>query len=72
MTSIKLFFFPSILQIPDTSDSDLAAITFESEFVQLICEAGETRVVTVSNFASIILNVYENQAKNYQCLICSS
>ena len=47
MTAIKLLFFPSILQIPDASDSDLAPITLESEFMQLMCEAGETRVVTV-------------------------
>jgi len=26
-----------------------------------MCEAGETRVVTVSNFESVIENVYENQ-----------
>lgn len=50
MAAIKLIFFPSFLQISDASYSDLAAITFESEFIQLMCEAGETRVVTVSNF----------------------
>ena len=50
MTAVKLLFFPSILQISDACDSDLAAITFEPEFMQLMCEAGETRVVTVSNF----------------------
>ena len=41
MTTKKLFFFPSILQISDAPDSDLAAI-FESEFIKLMCEAGET------------------------------
>ena len=50
MTAIKSLFFPSILQISDASDSDLASITFESEFMQLMCEAGEMRVVSVSYF----------------------
>ena len=50
MTAIKLLFFPSILQISDASDSDLASITFQSEFIQLMFEAGEMRVDTVSNF----------------------
>ena len=50
MTAIRLFFFSSILQITDASDSDLASITFQSEFMQLMCEAGEIRVVAVSNF----------------------
>lgn len=47
--------------ISDASDNDLAAITFESEFIQLMCEAGEIRVVTVSNSQYIIPNVYVNQ-----------
>ena len=72
MNAIKLLLFPSILQISDASDSDLAAITFESEFIQIMFEAGETRVVTVSNFECIIQIVYENQAKFNQCLINSS
>lgn len=59
MTAIKLLLFPCILQISDASDSDQAAITFESAFIQLMCEAGKTRVVTVSNFESIIQSVYE-------------
>ena len=50
MNAIKLLLFLSILQISDASDSDLAAITFESEFIQLMCKAGETRVVTVIKF----------------------
>lgn len=40
-----LFLF---LKISNASDNDLAAITFESEFIQLMCEAGETRCVNVS------------------------
>ena len=72
MTAIEVLFFPSILQISDASDSDLASIAFESEFLQLMCEAGEIRVVTVSNFEGIIQIVYENQTNNDQCLICSS
>lgn len=49
------------MKISDASDNDLAAITFESKFIQLMCEAGETRVVTVSNSQYIIPNVYVNQ-----------
>ena len=64
MTVIKLLLIPSILQISDASDSDLASITFQSEFMQLMCEAGEMRVVTVSNFEGIIQIVYENQTNN--------
>ena len=64
MTVIKLLLIPSILQISDASDSDLASTTFQSEFMQLMCEAGEMRVVTVSNFEGIIQIVYENQTNN--------
>ena len=49
------------MKISDASDNDLAAMIFESEFIQLMCEAGETRVVTVSNSQYIIPNVYVNQ-----------
>ena len=49
------------MKISGASDNDLAATTFESEFIQLMCEAGETRVVTVSNSQYIIPNVYVNQ-----------
>ncbi|KAJ7318914.1 hypothetical protein OS493_036905 [Desmophyllum pertusum] len=36
-------------KISDAQDSDLAAVVFESEFIQLMCEAGEVRVVTAGN-----------------------
>ncbi|XP_068707402.1 uncharacterized protein [Montipora foliosa] len=38
----------------DASDSDLAAVTFESEFIQLMCEAGETRVLTADNKLDVL------------------
>ncbi|XP_015759324.1 PREDICTED: uncharacterized protein LOC107338599 [Acropora digitifera] len=43
-----------IEKISDASDSDLAAITFESGFIQLMCEAGETRVVTPDNKLDVL------------------
>lgn len=33
-----------------------------------MCDAGETRVVTVSNFESVVENVYENQDRQIKSL----
>lgn len=67
--------FLFLLKLSDVSDTELAATAFELEFVQLMYEAGETRVVAVSHSKYIILTLmYTRTKKNlfllwYSCIL---